>query len=67
MEKDFHHHIIYALAKMAGFDKKIQGSDETEAHIIAYSSQYVDDNCDRTYTINKDNNKFISISNFFNL
>lgn len=51
MEKDFHHHIIYALAKLAGFDKKIDGSDETEAEIIAYASQYVDDNCNRSYTI----------------
>lgn len=51
MEKDFHHHIIYALAKVAGYDKAVDGSDETEAKIIAYASQYVDDNCDRTYKI----------------
>ena len=46
MEKDFHHHIIYALAKISGFDKK--------AKTIAYASQYVDDNCDRNYPISKD-------------
>ena len=44
MEKDFHHHLVYALAKVVGFNKKIEGSDETEAEIIAYASQYVDDN-----------------------
>lgn len=51
MEKDFHHHIIYALAKIAGYDKKVAETGETEARIIAYASQYVDDNCDRAYTI----------------
>jgi len=39
------------FGKIAGYDKKIAGTDETEAKIIAYASQYVDDNCDRAYTI----------------
>ena len=51
MEKDFHHHIIYTLAKFAGFDKNIEGTDETEAKVIAYASQYVDDNCKRVYLV----------------
>lgn len=51
MEKDFHHHIIYALAKMSGFDRG-------EAKIIAYASQYVDDNCDREYTVKRDDNEY---------
>ena len=43
MQKDFHYDIIYALAKKAGY--KVD-----EASIIAYSSQYVDDNTDREYS-----------------
>lgn len=58
MEKDFHHHIVYTLAKVAGFDKKIENSDETEAEIIAYASQYVDDNCDRKYVISHSDSEY---------
>jgi hypothetical protein len=58
MEKDFHHHLVYALAKVVGFNKKIEGSDETEAEIIAYASQYVDDNCDREYSVSHNNENY---------
>lgn len=44
MQKDFHYYIIYALAKEAGYE-------DNEANIIAYASQYVDDNTDREYTV----------------
>jgi hypothetical protein len=37
MEKDFHFHMTYALANVAGFTPD-------ESHIIAYSAQYIDDN-----------------------
>ena len=40
MEKDFHFYVTYALAETAGFSPE-------ESHIIAYSSQYVDDNTER--------------------
>jgi len=53
MEKDFHYYVIYALAKTAGFTKKVKSSEETEAKIISYASQYVDDNCDREYLISR--------------
>jgi hypothetical protein len=43
MNIDFHYYLTYLLAERAGFDRKIK-SGETEAEIIAYSSQYVDDN-----------------------
>ncbi len=43
MQKDFHYDIIYALAKAAGYT-------DSEANIIAYASQYVDDNTDREYS-----------------
>jgi hypothetical protein len=43
MQKDFHYDIIYAIAKEAGYK-------DDEAYIIAYSSQYVDDNTDREYS-----------------
>lgn len=43
MKDDFHYCLIYALAKKAGWDN-VLGNDETEADIIAYASQYVDDN-----------------------
>jgi len=58
MEKDFHHYIIYTLAKLAGFDKTIEGSDETEARVIAYASQYVDDNCDRVYIVSYNDREY---------
>ncbi len=35
MEKDFHYYLIYAISRITGFDK---------ADIIAFSSQFVDDN-----------------------
>lgn len=37
MDIEFHYHITYVLARKAGFD-------QSEAWIIAYASQYVDDN-----------------------
>lgn len=43
MQKDFHYDIIYALAKSAGYA-------DSEANIIAYASQYTDDNTDREYS-----------------
>jgi len=43
MQKDFHYDIVYALAKEAGYE-------DEEAYVIAYSSQYVDDNIDREYS-----------------
>ncbi len=43
MQKDFHYDIIYALAKEAGYK-------DDEASIIAYASQYTDDNTDREYS-----------------
>lgn len=44
MQKDFHYHIAYVLAKLAGYDHK-------QRAVIAYSSQYVDDNTDRKYVV----------------
>ena len=44
MQKDFHYHIAYVLAKLAGYDQK-------QRAIIAYASQYVDDNTDRKYVV----------------
>lgn len=44
MQKDFHYDIVYALAREAGYK-------DDEAYIIAHSSQYVDDNTDREYTV----------------
>ena len=58
MEKDFHHHIIYTLAKLSGFNRKMKGYDESEAKIIAYASQYVDDNCDRQYSMPHDSESY---------
>jgi hypothetical protein len=51
MQKDFHYYVIYALAKEAGYS-------DNDAYIIAYSSQYVDDNTDREYTISDDRGEF---------
>jgi len=42
MEKDFHFYVTYALANKAGFSND-------DAYIIAYSSQYVDDNNESQY------------------
>jgi hypothetical protein len=44
MQKDFHYDIVYALAKEAGYENN-------ESYIIAHSSQYVDDNTDREYSV----------------
>jgi hypothetical protein len=44
MQKDFHYDIIFALAKEAGYS-------DADANIVAYASQYVDDNTDREYTV----------------
>jgi len=51
MQKDFHYYVIYALVKESGYK-------DNEAHIIAYTSQYVDDNTDREYTISDDHGEF---------
>ena len=42
MEKDFHFYVTYALANTSGFTPE-------ESHIIAYASQYVDDNNEQQY------------------
>jgi len=44
MEKDFHYYLIYAIAKITGFEK---------ADIIATSSQFVDDNNEGQFSIDK--------------
>ena len=46
MDIEFHHYITYIIARTAGFRPE-------DASIIAYASQYTDDN-DTVYTINKD-------------
>jgi hypothetical protein len=51
MQKDFHYDIVYALAKEAGHD-------DNEAYIIAHSSQYVDDNTDREYSVRDSHGEF---------
>lgn len=51
MQKDFHYDIIYALAKEAAYK-------DDEASIIAYASQYVDDNTDREYSASDSYGKF---------
>jgi hypothetical protein len=42
MEKDFHYYVTYALANKAGFSND-------DSYIIAYASQYVDDNNEHQY------------------
>jgi len=42
MEKDFHYHLIFAIARITGFEK---------AEIIAVSSQFVDDNNEGQFSI----------------
>jgi hypothetical protein len=51
MQKDFHYDIIFALAKEAGYP-------DSDANIIAYASQYVDDNTDREYTVSDSSGEF---------
>ncbi len=46
MKIDFHFYLIYALAEKCGFNRD-KGNGETEAQVIAYASQYVDDNNER--------------------
>lgn len=42
MEKDFHYHMVYGISKITGFEK---------ADVIAYSSQFVDDNNEGRFVI----------------
>ena len=51
MQKDFHYDIIFALAKESGYS-------DADANIIAYASQYVDDNTDREYTVSDASGEF---------
>jgi hypothetical protein len=51
MQKDFHYDVIFALAKEAGYRP-------SDANIIAYASQYTDDNTDREYTVFDDDGEF---------
>lgn len=51
MQKDFHYDIIFALAREAGYS-------DADANIIAYASQYVDDNTDREYTVSDSSGEF---------
>lgn len=44
MQRDFHYYVVYAVAKEAGYG-------DNEANVIAYASQYADDNTDREYTV----------------
>lgn len=44
MQRDFHYDIIYTLSRKAAYRHE-------DAHVIACSSQYVDDNTDREYTV----------------
>jgi len=46
MEKDFHYYLIYALAKKSGLDNP---------EIVAYASQFVDDNNEGQFTIDGKN------------
>ena len=50
MQKDFHYDTIFALAKEAGYA-------DSDANLIAYASQYVDDNTDREYTASDSSGK----------
>jgi hypothetical protein len=51
MQKDFHYDIIFAVAKEGGYS-------DADANIIAYASQYVDDNTDREYTVSDSSGEF---------
>jgi hypothetical protein len=51
MQRDFHYDVIFALAKEAGYQ-------HSDANIIAYASQYIDDNTDREYTVSDDDGEF---------
>lgn len=43
MEKDFHYYLTYALAKITGLNNPA---------VVAYSSQFVDDNNEGQFSIN---------------
>lgn len=49
MEKDFHYYLTYALAKITGLNKP---------EIVAYSSQFVDDNNEGQFSINGEETSF---------
>ncbi len=49
MEKDFHYFLIYAMAKVTGFE---------DADIIAFASQFVDDNNEGQFTIDGEDEFF---------
>jgi len=49
MEKDFHYFLIYSLARMTAYDK---------ADIIAYASQFVDDNNEGWFSIDGEEEAF---------
>jgi len=49
MEKDFHYHLIYAIAKITGMNNP---------DIITYSSQFVDDNNEGQFFVDKKNISF---------
>lgn len=51
MQKDFHYDVIFALAKEAGYKP-------VDANIIAFASQYVDDNTDREYMVSDSHGEF---------
>jgi hypothetical protein len=51
MQKDYHYYVIYALAKEAGYS-------DNDAYVIAYSSQFVDDNTDREYMASDSHGEF---------
>ncbi len=53
MDIEFHYNIIYLLARRTGFEKD-------EAYILAYSSQYVDDNNLHYYVNFEDGGHFIN-------
>jgi hypothetical protein len=53
MDIEFHYYITYILAKKAGFKSE-------DAFIIAYSSQYTDDNCNQYYINSLLHEDFIS-------
>lgn len=49
MEKDFHYYITYSIAKLTGYN---------DADIIAYSSQFVDDNNEGQFVIDEGESSF---------
>ncbi len=51
MQKDFHYYIMYVVARHMGYSAQ-------ESYIIAYASQYVDDNTDRYYEVEDSYGRF---------